>query len=278
MTRREPAVQVTDAPKISQDSIPQRSVDSDQRDPQMVEQMVEMPTIVSIVAVLKNKFDVSVGRWFGSGGLQGLLPAQSLSPSVEQTVQFRVVVGVQAVAVFKVFSQNSTASSPEQIFGITVRSGGPQGFHPGQSSAALAEQIVDFHVPGGSPHPDPGLAASSAVSRDEAFQQFFRTFPQSQKSAESAAGPSPRVPGSSSSWTPAAYEAPDPPVTFVRNRVRRTRSRQPSGWLMARGLDFAVSNGASTWGRAGPGTTCTRRERPFGFTASPGRDINTGQG
>ena len=46
------------------------------------------------------------------------------------------------------------------------------------------EQIVDIKVPGGSfhdLHPDPGSAASSAVSRDEAFQWVFHTFLRSKK-------------------------------------------------------------------------------------------------
>ena len=72
-----------------------------------------------------------------------------------------------------------------------------KGFHPGQSSTALAEQIVDFPVLGGSPHPGSGSAASAAVSRDEDFHWFFRTFSRLEKSAESAASPSPRVPESS---------------------------------------------------------------------------------
>ena len=51
------------------------------------------------------------------------------------------------------------------------------------------EQIVDIPVGGDLQDflPDHGLSATSAVSRDEAFQWVFRTFP--------------RV------WTPAAYEA-----------------------------------------------------------------------
>ena len=78
----------------------------------------------------------------------------------------------------------------------------------GPNPAALVEQKVDIPFPGGAfhdPHPDPGLAASSAVSRDEAFQECFPTFPRSQKSAQSAGSPSPKVTGSSSSWTPAAH-------------------------------------------------------------------------
>ena len=62
--------------------------------------------------------------------------------------------------------------------------GGLQGFLQGQNGAALFEQIVDIPVPGGSfhdLHPDPGSAASSAVSRDEAFQWVFHTFLRSKK-------------------------------------------------------------------------------------------------
>ena len=53
--------------------------------------------------------------------------------------------------------------------------------------------------------PDPGGSSSSAVSRDECGEGFFRTFPRGKKSPKSAASPSPRVPARSSSWTPAAY-------------------------------------------------------------------------
>ena len=42
--------------------------------------------------------------------------------------------------------------------------------------------------------------------------RVFALFPRSQKSAQSVGSPSPRVPGSSSSWTPAAHEEPTPPL------------------------------------------------------------------
>ena len=56
--------------------------------------------------------------------------------------------------------------------------GGPLGFLQGQNPAALFEQNVDIPVPRGGHdlHLDPGSAASSAVSRDEAFQVFFSHF------------------------------------------------------------------------------------------------------
>ena len=53
--------------------------------------------------------------------------------------------------------------------------------------------------------PDPGGSSSSAVSRDERGEGFFRTFPKVKKSPRFAASPSPRVPAWSSSWTPAAH-------------------------------------------------------------------------
>ena len=124
---------------------------------------------------------------FGGGGLQDLLPTQSSSPSVEQIVDYPVPRGRGGAGGGGFLpEQNSTASFPELFVDTPVRSGGLHNFHPRQSSRALAEQIVDFPVPGGIPHPDTGLAASSAVSRDEAFQGGFRTFLQSQRSAESA--------------------------------------------------------------------------------------------
>ena len=63
------------------------------------------------------------------------------------------------------------------------------------------------------PLPDPRLAASSSVSRDEEFQGGFRTLPRSEKKVRSLPqSSSARVHGHSISWTSAACEAPDPPL------------------------------------------------------------------
>ena len=70
------------------------------------------------------------------------------------------------------------------MVGIPVRSRGLQGLHRRKSSSAFVAQSVDIPVPSGIPHLDPGSAASSAVSRDEAFQRSFRTFPRVQHSYE----------------------------------------------------------------------------------------------
>ena len=113
------------------------------------------------------------------------------------------------VLVFEVFSQDRVIYSltSEQIIDNPVPRGrgylgGLQGLLQGQNPAAFVEQTVDIPAPGGAKHdiqPDLGSPTSSAVSRDEPFLCFFRTFSRSQKSAQSAGSPSPRVPGSSSS-------------------------------------------------------------------------------
>ena len=81
--------QVTAVPKISQDSIPQRTVPREQ---QMAEQLLEVPTDVVVVAQLvEQTVDIPVlgARGVPSyGGLQGFLPEQSSFPSVEQTIVF----------------------------------------------------------------------------------------------------------------------------------------------------------------------------------------------
>ena len=49
-----------------------------------------------------------------------------------------------------------------------------QGLHPGQSSTAVAEPIVDIPVPHGGQHlQDPGLASIPQEVAGEAFSRFF---------------------------------------------------------------------------------------------------------
>ena len=72
-------VQVIDVPKISQDSIPQQLVDCDLRDPHIVKQLVEVPTVLSLDLLQKQVVEQIVdnpvprGR-DGHGGLQGFSP------------------------------------------------------------------------------------------------------------------------------------------------------------------------------------------------------------
>ena len=129
--------------------------------PQTVEQLVEAPTIVSLIEVIRQPVeqpvDIPVRAWSGTGGrLQGFLPGQYSSSSVEQI-----------------------ADIPVPHHGIF---GGFQGFHPGQSSAASSEQLVDIPVPHGGLHlQDPGLASLPHEVPGEAFQGVFSTFPRRKK-------------------------------------------------------------------------------------------------
>ena len=98
-------VQVIEVPKISQDIIPQRSVDLV---PQMAEQLVEVPTLLS-VAVLQQRTAVQLASIPVPRGRHGRLPG-SLP------------------------GQGSTASAAEQIADIPSSSGDLQGFRTRQSS------------------------------------------------------------------------------------------------------------------------------------------------
>ena len=67
--------------------------------PQMVEQLVEAPTIVSLVKVIEQPVDIPVRIWGGTGGrLQGFLPGQFSSSSVEQNVDIPVPHGCDRVS------------------------------------------------------------------------------------------------------------------------------------------------------------------------------------
>ena len=161
--------------------------------PQTAEQLVEAPTIVSLVEVIEQPVDIPVRAWGGTGGrLQGFLPGQFSSLSVEQNVDIPVSHGRDRVG------------------------GGLLGLHPGQSStafggaehfpAATAEQIVDIPVPRGGRvlHPassssgSPGLAnqwvspweksaRSSPHSGSELSADFTPSTPRAQQQSTSPA-------------------------------------------------------------------------------------------
>ena len=147
--------QVIKVPKISTPSRCPRTVLSV---PQTAEQLVEAPTIVSLIQVIKQPVEQTVGGG-GGGGLPGFLPKHSYSCSAEQIVDNPV---------------------PRRGLG-----GGLHGLHPRQSSsafgeadhripAATAEQIVDVPVLRGAPHDfhqDPLSAAGSSDLPDTANNQ-----------------------------------------------------------------------------------------------------------
>ena len=117
--------QVTEVPKILSDDVPMRAP---VREPQLVEQLVEVPTIVTwslLQLIMKQNVDVPVpGRGGRISGLQGFLPGQSstaLPP--EERISERIV---------------------EQIVDFSV-GGGLQDFRPGQSSSASSSSPAGVH-------------------------------------------------------------------------------------------------------------------------------------
>ena len=110
------AEQVINAPKISHDRTQQRLVDY-LRQPQMAEQLMEVPTIVSyssLQGVVEQNVDIA------GGGLRGFLPGESYSLSSEQIID------------------NPVPRRGDQ--------GGFQGFPQGQNPAAFVEHSVDIPV------------------------------------------------------------------------------------------------------------------------------------
>ena len=116
------AEQVIDVPKISLEDIPTRTP---VRDPQLVEQLVEVPTILNF---LKQKVDIPVPGRGSSGCLLGSLPEQ-------RTTALHV-------------AQERISERIEQIDAggdFPSRRAGPRVFRPRQRSAAAgAEQLADI--------------------------------------------------------------------------------------------------------------------------------------
>ena len=102
--------------------------------PQMVEQLVEVPTIVSysslllLQRIMEQKVDIPVpGRGGRIAGLQGFLPEQS------STAQLAA-------------QERSSERIVEQIVDSRVFGGGLQDFRPGQSSSSSLHFPAGVHV------------------------------------------------------------------------------------------------------------------------------------
>ena len=158
--------QVIEVPKIV---CPPRAARTVLGAPQTVEQLVEAPTIVSLIDVIRQPVeqtvDIPVRARVGTGGrLQGVLPRQYCSSSVELI-----------------------ADIPVPHHGFYE---GSQGFHPGQSTAASSEQIVDIPVSHGGPHlQDPRFASLPQEVAGEAFQGVFWHFSPAGKKCEDWSAP-----------------------------------------------------------------------------------------
>ena len=141
--------QVIEVPKILLDDVPARTV---VRDTQLVEQLVEVPTIVSFSSLqqrtVEQIFDIPVpGRGGGGGrrGLQSLLPGQNTTAQSAQIVDIPVPRDQDFLT-----RQGSTPSfaahqpavqfvapAPVASCRAAGSGGGLQNFVPGQSSTAV---------------------------------------------------------------------------------------------------------------------------------------------
>ena len=117
--------QVIEVPKILLDDVPMRAVS---RDTELVEQLVEVPTIVSYSwkqLRVEQNVEIPVPACGGRiSGLQDFHPGQSSTAlhSCEERVSERIV---------------------EQI--VDIPGGGLQDFRPGQSSSSFAHVTADVH-------------------------------------------------------------------------------------------------------------------------------------
>ena len=157
--------QVIDVPKILPHDVPMRR---SCREPQLVEQLVEVPTIVpfsSLQRTVEQNVDIPVvGGSGGGGGLSGFLPGQHFSVTAEPIVD-----------------------NPVPRPGVGRSRQGP---HRGQSLTAFLEQIAESPDPGGvlqDFQPVQSSAASSSVSPGHAGQGFFGLFPDTKKVRRSPA-------------------------------------------------------------------------------------------
>ena len=186
------AEQVIEVPKISCSPCPSRVPILV---PQMAEQLVEVPTVLTptriAVQIAEQIVGIPVPQGFGGKRrLQGLLPEQSstATPSSKKRISERTV---------------------EQNVDIPVSGGGLHGSRPGQGSSSSS------HSPAG-----------VQDDADEPGEGVFRTFPQhKEESAKLASHSSPRVPASVSPSTRAAQlkVAPLPDsIEFVQLSVGDT--------------------------------------------------------
>ena len=186
----EPVIEV---PKILLDRTPQRLGDR-LRQPQMVEQLVHVPPVVSYSSLqqltAEQIVDIPIpgAGGGGRGGLQGSLPRQnSAALHVEQTVDFPVPgrAGGGGRGGLQGFSgQGSTASSGADRVDIPVpRSGGLQGSRPGQGSSSSSRLLENT---------------------DAGIQGFFALFPEGKKCGVWPHSGS-ELGADFTPWTPAAY-------------------------------------------------------------------------
>ena len=162
--------QVIAVPRISTDRVSQRLVE--RRLPQMVEQLVHVPTVLSPLLIAEQIVGIPAPQRGGNWSLHGPLPGQSstLSPSPKRISE-------------RIVEQIAVSSPVERISERTV------------------EQIVDI-----SPGDDRGQRSSSSAGPADGFSRVFSNF-FPRKKVRSAGQVSADLLRHVSSSTPAAYEA-----------------------------------------------------------------------
>ena len=158
--------QPIEVPKILPVDVPLRT---SVREPQLVEQLVEVQTIVSFSSlqrIAEQNVDIPVVGGSGTGGdLSGFLPGQHYSMTAEQIVDNPVPWQGVSVEIFKVFHQDRVRRS-----GLRTR------------SLTFQFQVEDF----------PQTLHRAGVSSDlpdEANQGVFSTFPRVLKKCEDPVHP-----------------------------------------------------------------------------------------
>ena len=231
------AEQVIDVPEIL---CPPRAARTVLREPQTVDQLLEVPTIVSwslLQRIMEQHVDIPVP---GVGGRRGRKRRTRLWPKLQrrrgQDVDIPVPGGGERSAGLQGFlpGQSSTSlhgpqeriseRNVEQI-AVSRVGDGLQSFLPEQSSTSLlgpqvrisernVEQIAVSRVGEGLQDFLPQSSASSSrdpargyEALDEPGYGVFRTFPQIQKSAAQPPHSRSELPPHSSPWTPAPYDA-----------------------------------------------------------------------
>ena len=158
------AEQVVEVPKISLSPRPSRSCIPE---PQVAEQLVEVPTVLSLLRIAEQIVGTPVPLGRGQRRVQGFPKRQSstLLYSREECISERIL----EQTVFPFREERISERIVEQIVDFPVSGGdiptrgGPHGFLPSQGSAASAAAHVDF-LAGGGPHGSRPGQGSTACS------------------------------------------------------------------------------------------------------------------
>ena len=221
------AEQVIEVPKIE---CPPRAARTVLRAPQTVEQLVEVPTLVSYSSLFQRTVEQNVdnpvaGGSGAGGGLSGFLSGQNSAALWNRSVDI-------------------------------LSGGGLQGFQRGQSSTAFMEQITVSPNPGRGLQifqPVQGSAASSSVSPGHAGEGGFSHFSQDEKSATLLARSWSALPPHSSPWTPSAYDVP----MVLEEEEESELDEAEEGDEVASMVEYVECDGR-WWGNSG-----TRRRNGF---------------